>query len=85
MIQHLRNEAHRFGITFHRNKRSKAAIKTSLTDIKGIGFRTAQQLLCKFKSVKNIREAELEDLEDAVNKRAAKSVYDHFQKEGNSF
>ena len=83
MIQHLRNEAHRFGITFHRNKRSKAAIKTALTDIKGIGFRTAQQLLWKFKSVKNIREAELEELEDAVNKRAAKSVFDHFQKENN--
>jgi excinuclease ABC subunit C len=83
IIQHLRNEAHRFGITFHRNKRSKAAIKTTLTDIKGIGFRTAQQLLWKFKSVKRIREASLEEIEDAVNKRAAKSVYDYFQKEGN--
>jgi len=81
LIQHLRNEAHRFGITLHRNKRSKAAIKSKLTDIKGIGFRTAQQLLWKFKSVKRVQEASLEELEDAVNKRAAKSVYDYFSKE----
>lgn len=78
VIQYLRNEAHRFGITFHRDKRSKAAIKSTLTDIKGIGFRTAQQLLWKFKSVKKVREATLEELEEAVNKRAAKSIYDHF-------
>jgi len=81
LIQHLRNEAHRFGITFHRNKRSKAAINSKLTDIKGIGFRTAQQLLWKFKSVKRVRDATLEELEDAVNKRAAKTVYDYFSKE----
>ena len=81
LIQHLRNEAHRFGITFHRNKRSKEAIKSTLTDIKGIGFRTAQQLLWKFKSVKNIEKAELSELEEAVNKRAAKTVYDFFQKQ----
>jgi excinuclease ABC subunit C len=80
LIQHLRNEAHRFGITFHRNKRSKAAIKSKLTDIKGIGFRTAQQLFWEFKSVKRIRAASLEELEDVVNKRAAKSVYDYFSK-----
>ena len=81
LIQHLRNEAHRFGITFHRNKRSKEAIKSTLTDIKGIGFRTAQQLLWKFKSVKNIEKADLSELEEAVNKRAAKTVYDYFQKQ----
>jgi excinuclease ABC subunit C len=81
LIQHLRNEAHRFGITFHRNKRSKEAIQSTLTDIKGIGFRTAQQLLWKFKSVKNIEKAELSELEEAVNKRAAKTVYDYFQKQ----
>jgi excinuclease ABC subunit C len=83
VIQYLRNEAHRFGITFHRDKRSKAAIKSSLTDIKGIGFRTAQQLLWKFKSVKKIQEASLEELEEAVNKKAAKTVYDHFLKAEN--
>ena len=80
LIQHLRNEAHRFGITFHRNKRSKSAINSKLTDIKGIGFHTAQQLLWKFKSVKRIREATLEQLEEAVNKRAAKTVYAYFLK-----
>lgn len=83
VIQYLRNEAHRFGITFHRNKRSKAAIKSTLTDIKGIGFRTAQQLLWKFKSVKKVREATLEELEEVVNKRAAQAIYNHFLKEEN--
>lgn len=83
VIQYLRNEAHRFGITFHRDKRSKAAIKSTLTDIKGIGFRTAQQLLWKFKSVKKVREATLDELEEAVNKKAAKSVYNHFLKAEN--
>lgn len=80
VIQYLRNEAHRFGITFHRDKRSKAAIKSTLTDIKGIGFRTAQQLLWKFKSVKKVQEATLEELEETVNKKAAKAIYDHFLK-----
>lgn len=83
VIQYLRNEAHRFGITHHRDKRSKAAIKSTLTDINGIGFRTAQQLLWKFKSVKKVKEASLEELEEAVNKRAAKTVYDYFSKNEN--
>jgi len=80
LIQHLRNEAHRFGITLHRNKRSKAAIKSKLTDIKGVGFRTAQQLLWKFKSVKKVQQASLQELEEVINKRASKEVYDYFSK-----
>ncbi|TXB64037.1 excinuclease ABC subunit UvrC [Vicingus serpentipes] len=78
VIQYLRNEAHRFGITHHRNKRSKAAITSELDKIEGIGFKTAQQLLWKFKSVARIKKATLKELETAVNKQRAKIVFDHF-------
>ena len=76
MIQQLRNEAHRFGITFHRNKRSKAAISSVLEGIDGIGEKTAQQLLRKFKSVRRIRESSLEDLASVVGLAKARKVYD---------
>ncbi|MEE1189623.1 MAG: excinuclease ABC subunit UvrC, partial [Bacteroidales bacterium] len=62
VIQHIRDEAHRFGITFHRNKRSKGTFKTELCEIEGIGTTTAQSLLLRFKSVKQVSEASLEDL-----------------------
>jgi excinuclease ABC subunit C len=81
IIQQLRDEVHRFGITHHRNKRSKGFIKTELSEIKGIGAATSQQLLSAFRSVKRIREAKLEDLSAAVGMAKAKIVYDHFQKE----
>ena len=55
-IRHIRDEVHRFGITFHRNKRSKGTFKNELEDIPGIGEQTASELLKAFKSVKNIRE-----------------------------
>ena len=76
VIQQLRNEAHRFGITFHRNKRSKAAISSVLEGIDGIGEKTAQQLLRKFKSVKRIRESSLEDLASVVGPVKARKVYE---------
>lgn len=79
VIQYLRNEAHRFGITHHRNKRSKAAITSELDKIEGIGFKTAQQLLWKFKSVTRIKKATLKELETAVSKQRAQIVYEHFQ------
>ncbi|MBL0314427.1 MAG: excinuclease ABC subunit UvrC [Flavobacteriales bacterium] len=78
LIQQLRDEAHRFGITKHRNKRSKDAIRSELTDIKGIGFRTTQALIVHFKTVNAVKEASLEKLEEAVNKKAAAIVYQHF-------
>lgn len=71
VIQHLRNEAHRFGITHHRNKRSKAALGTELTEIPGIGEKTAQDLIQHFKSVKRVKEASLEELEKVVGKARA--------------
>jgi excinuclease ABC subunit C len=76
VIQHMRNEAHRFGITHHRNKRSKGAINSQLTNIKGIGEDTAAKLLKHFKSVKRIKEASLEELEKVVGKVKASVVFD---------
>lgn len=78
IIQQIRDEAHRFGITHHRKRREKGTIKTQLTDINGIGFSTAQSLLWKFKSVKNISNASMEELQAVVGKAKAGIVYRHF-------
>lgn len=80
VIQHIRDEAHRFGITFHRNKRSKGTFKTELCEIDGIGTTTAQNLLLRFKSVKQISEASLEDLIKCIGKSKATKVYAYFHK-----
>jgi len=84
LIQNLRNEAHRFGITHHRNKRSKATIRTELSEIKGIGAQTASDLLRHFKSVKRIKEASLKELTAAIPASRAQLVYAHFQEKANS-
>ncbi len=78
IIQQLRNEAHRFGISFHRNKRSNAAINTELENIEGIGQKTAEQLLQHFKSVKRIKEASLDSLTESIGRAKAKKVYESF-------
>lgn len=78
IIQQLRNEAHRFGITHHRNKRSKGAINTELENIEGIGEKTAEQLLKRFKSVKRIKEASMESLAESVGMAKAKKIYKSF-------
>ena len=78
ILQQLRNEAHRFGITFHRNKRSKAAINSELEQIEGVGQKTAQDLLRQFKSVKRIKEASLENLAETVGMAKAKKIYETF-------
>ena len=80
LIQQARNEAHRFGITFHRNQRSKDFIQTELTGIEGIGEVTAEKLLTAFGSVKRIREASAEDLELLIGKKATKQVVKHLIK-----
>ncbi|WP_370397772.1 excinuclease ABC subunit UvrC [Tenacibaculum dicentrarchi] len=80
IIQFLRNEAHRFGITFHRNKRSKTAIKSELEEIAGIGEQTIATLLRKFKSVKRIKEATLDALEATIGVSKAKKVAQFYQK-----
>lgn len=78
IIQQLRNEAHRFGITFHRNKRSKAAINTELEMIDGIGEKTARELLKYYKSVKRIKEATLEDLSKHIGLARARKIYENY-------
>jgi excinuclease ABC subunit C len=78
VIQHLRDEVHRFGITHHRNRRSKGVVKTELSEIKGIGNATADALLVHFKSVKRIKEASLEELADVVGNAKAKIVAEYF-------
>ena len=84
IIQQLRDEVHRFGITHHRNRRSKGVVKTELSDIKGIGEKTAEELLRHFKSVKKIKEATQEELEALVGKSKAKIVYSYFEESKNS-
>jgi excinuclease ABC subunit C len=79
VIQQLRDEAHRFGITFHRKKRDQGTLKTELEAIAGIGKTTADKLLRKFKSVKKIREASQEELEQILNKAQVKTLMDYFE------
>ena len=81
IIQQLRDEVHRFGITHHRNKRSKGVIKTGLSDIKGIGEATAEALLRHFRSVKKIKEAQPDELIAVVGTAKGKLVYEHFRNE----
>jgi excinuclease ABC subunit C len=78
ILQQLRDEAHRFGITHHRKKREKGTLKTDLVDIPGIGKQTSEKLLKQFKSVKNIREASPEDLEKAIGRAKAALVLRFF-------
>lgn len=78
VVQQLRDEAHRFGITHHRNRRSKSAIVSELSQIKGVGPGTEQALLSHFKSVKRIREASLDALADVVGPAKARIIRDHF-------
>jgi excinuclease ABC subunit C len=79
ILQRLRDEAHRFGITHHRKKRDKATLKTELTTIPGIGEETAKKLLTDFKSVRAIRKLSLEELENSVGKAKGKVVFEFFR------
>lgn len=83
IIQQMRDEAHRFGITHHRKRREKAMMTPQLTEISGIGSNINQKLLWKFKSVKNIRLASLSELQEVIGMAKGKLVYDHFQEAKN--
>ena len=74
VLQHLRDEAHRFGITFHRNKRSQNFIYSSLLNIPGIGSLTVEKLLSRFKSVENLKNVTIEELESAVGRDKSKKI-----------
>lgn len=78
MIQHMRNEAHRFGITHHRSKRSKRTVRTALEDIPGIGPETARKLLRRFGSIKGITQARYEELVDEVGEKKAAVLKEKF-------
>ena len=80
VIQYLRNEAHRFGITFHRDKRSKNALGTELEEIEGIGEKTAVNLLKEFRSIKNIKSASKKEIASVVGEAKAQLIKVHYQK-----
>jgi excinuclease ABC subunit C len=81
IIQQIRDEAHRFGITHHRNKRSRETFKTELSEIRGISDKTAQKLLTELKSVKGIKEATLAELAAIIGASKANLVYEFFRKQ----
>jgi len=74
IIQNARNEAHRFGITHHRDKRSKGTVRTGLSEIKGIGQATAEKLLSHFRSAKRVKEASEEELAKVVGQAKARLI-----------
>lgn len=82
LMTRIQDEVHRFAITFHRNKRSKHALKSELDDIKGIGEKTKTLLLTKLKSVKQIKESDLQILTDIIGASKANLLYDYFHKKG---
>ena len=84
IIQQLRNEAHRFGIEHHRNKRSKKALNSEIETISGIGDKTIVHLLKAFKSVQRISFAKLDELEKIVGKSKASKVYNHYNAKNES-
>jgi excinuclease ABC subunit C len=78
LIQQLRNEAHRFGITFHRNKRSNSFMNSELEEIKGIGENTIKKLLQEFKSVSNIKKLSADELSSVIGVAKAQLIYSYF-------
>ena len=78
LLEHIQDEVHRFAITFHRQKRSKTQTHSSLDDIPGIGPKTKQELLKKFKSVKRLRAATVEEIQTVVGPAKAKKLVDYF-------
>ena len=78
ITQYLRNEAHRFGITFHRNKRSKSAIQSELEQIPDVGKQTITTLLRKFKSAKRVKEASFEEIKEAIGNARAMKVHQYY-------
>ena len=80
VIQQMRNEAHRFGITHHRNKRSKGAIETELDNIPGIGEKTVVELLKHFRSTKRVKKATKKELEEVIGLSKAQKIIDYYKK-----
>lgn len=83
VIQHMRDEAHRFGITHHRQRRDKGTLKTSLTEIPGIGPAKAKMLLNSFRSIARIKTASIESLESVVGRSSAEIIHQFYHDSGN--
>ena len=79
VIQFMRNEAHRFGITHHRNQRSKSALVSELLQVEGVGPKTQQDLMKAFKTVSTIKETSLEELGKVIGPAKAKIVWEYFR------
>jgi excinuclease ABC subunit C len=82
VLTRMQDEVHRFAITFHREKRSKHALHSELDDIQGIGPKTKEALLEAFKSVKRIKEAELQELTEKIGPAKAHIIYQYFSDKG---
>jgi len=83
LIQQLRDEAHRFAISYHRLLRSKRTLQTELTEIPGIGEKTAQKLLIQMNSVEKIRNSDIQELTEIVGQKSAEKVFEYFKKTDN--
>ena len=79
LLQQARDEAHRFAITFHKQKRAKRTFVTELTDIDGVGEKKANLMLKVFGSVKRVKEANLEQLKNIVGEKLAEKIYNYFR------
>jgi excinuclease ABC subunit C len=79
LIQQLRDEAHRYGLSKHRNRRSKAAIQTELTQIKGLGTKSAEKLLKALGSVEKIKNADISLLTEVVTLKQAQLIQSYFK------
>lgn len=82
LLQHIRDEAHRFAITYHRKLREKRTLQTELMTIPGVGKKRAEQLLQQFGSVKRVSSASMDELKDVVNEKTAQAIMQHFRGEG---
>ncbi len=83
LLQHVRDEAHRFAITFHRQRRSKRTLTSELLEIKGVGKKIAEKLLTHFNSIDEIRKAEVDELTEVIGKAKARLVFDYYRNNQN--
>lgn len=79
LLQHVRDEAHRFAITFHRQRRSKRTLTSELLEIKGVGKKIAEKLLTHFNSIDEIRKADINELAEVIGKAKAQLVFDYYR------
>jgi len=81
LIQQIRDETHRFAVTFHRQRRSKRQVRSVLTEIPGVGPRTAQKLLQRFGSVAHLRDAGVEQVSRVISRAQAEKILEHLERE----